>query len=180
MEDLRLRLRPLAIRVDGRYHRGRIWEPRPDSAATELGAVSNATTTPPPLRRDVLARRRRRERPGGICEPPAVNPANLLLVTSRSLAALVAQHSFPNGTGILGRLSLLDRAESGSLAESAARATKQEHALVALDANPLARISGEGSVGCPRARTTAPQRGCRRKKLPCTELTMALSPVTGT
>ena len=33
-----------------------------------------------------------------------------------------AQLSFPNGTGILGRLSLLDRAESRSLAESAARA----------------------------------------------------------
>lgn len=52
--------------------------------------------------------------------------AGLLLATSRSLAALVAQHSFPNGTGILGRLSLLDRAESGSLVESAARATLRE------------------------------------------------------
>jgi hypothetical protein len=36
------------------------------------------------------------------------------LATSRSLAALVAQPSFPNGTGILGRLSLLDRAEAVS------------------------------------------------------------------
>ncbi|MGZ6670421.1 MAG: hypothetical protein ACXVH3_37870, partial [Solirubrobacteraceae bacterium] len=40
-----------------------------------------------------------------------------LLATSRSPTAVVAQHPFPNGTGILGRLSLLDR-ESGSLAES--------------------------------------------------------------
>jgi hypothetical protein len=40
--------------------------------------------------------------------------------------ALLAQPSFPNGTGILGRLSLLDRAESGSLADSAARATMQK------------------------------------------------------
>jgi len=33
---------------------------------------------------------------------------------------------FPNGTGILGRLSLLDRAEGGSLVESAASATNQK------------------------------------------------------
>ena len=46
------------------------------------------------------------------------------MATSRSIAALAAQPSFPNGTGILGRLALMDRAESGSLAESAARATK--------------------------------------------------------
>ena len=57
----------------------------------------------------------------------------LLLATSRSIAALVAQPSFPNGTGILGRLSLLDRAESGSLAEGAASATTQKPTLGAAD-----------------------------------------------
>ena len=45
---------------------------------------------------------------------------------SGSLAGLVAQPSFPNGTGTLGRLSLPDRAESGSLADSAARATMRK------------------------------------------------------
>jgi hypothetical protein len=64
-----------------------------------------------------------------------------LVATSRSLAALVAQHSFPNGTGILGRLSLLDRAESGSLAESAARATKRERLRPGLG---LARFARHG------------------------------------
>jgi hypothetical protein len=59
------------------------------------------------------------------CQAPARDSR---LATSRSLAALVAQNSFPNGTGILGRLSLLDRAESGSLAESAARATNGQSA----------------------------------------------------
>jgi hypothetical protein len=48
------------------------------------------------------------------------------LATSKSIAALVAQPSFPNGTGILGRLSLLDRVEGGSLAESAAWATERQ------------------------------------------------------
>jgi hypothetical protein len=50
-------------------------------------------------------------------------PRDSQLATSGSIAALVAQPPFPNGTGSLSRLSLLDRAESGSLAESAARAT---------------------------------------------------------
>jgi hypothetical protein len=50
------------------------------------------------------------------------------LATSRSIAALVAQPSFPNGTGIVGRLALLDGAESGSLARSAVWATMQRFA----------------------------------------------------
>jgi hypothetical protein len=50
------------------------------------------------------------------------------LATSRSIAVLAAQPSFRNGTGF-GRLSLLDRAGSGSLAESAARATKEKSAF---------------------------------------------------
>jgi hypothetical protein len=54
------------------------------------------------------------------------------LATSRSIAALVVQPSFPNGTGILGRLSLLDRAESGCLAESAASATSQKPTVLRL------------------------------------------------
>jgi hypothetical protein len=105
MEDLRLRLRPLAIRVDGRYHRGRIWEPRPDSAATEPGAVSNATTTPPLLRRDVLARGRRRQRlgrylraPGGQPGEPAVGDEQVARLSGRETClAVVAVLSLDGG-----------------------------------------------------------------------------------
>lgn len=96
----------------------------------------------------------------------------MLLATSRSIAALVAQPSFPSGTVILGRLPLLDHAEGGTLAESAAWATEQKldqgarafpdrgrpAVVTKLAAYPaLARVSGVRLRELPRR--GSPRRG---------------------
>jgi hypothetical protein len=61
-------------------------------------------------------------------------PGALLLATRRSIAALFVQPSFPDCTGIVQtKRSLPDRADSSSLAESAASATLEQRALSAAD-----------------------------------------------
>ena len=102
--------------------------PRSGSTSSQLGDCASPRVTP--------ASRGRRLLSALVLQPNGLQLAicsALLLATSRSIAALVAQPSFPNGTGILGRLSLLDRAESGSLAEGAASATTQKPTLGAAD-----------------------------------------------
>jgi integrase len=63
-----------------------------------------------------------------------VHARALLLATRRSIAALFVQPSFPDCTGIVQtKRSLPDRADSSSLAESAASATLEQRALSAAD-----------------------------------------------